>query len=82
MLKRLSLRLRQNTRGNLAWEPNALTYLAHKGYDPAYGARPLKRLIQQEVETILSRKMVKGEIQSGDEVVLRAVGDALEIEKA
>jgi ATP-dependent Clp protease ATP-binding subunit ClpB len=65
----------------MTWESGALNYLAHKGYDPAYGARPLKRLIQQEVETALSRKMIKGEIQPGDEVILKAAGDVLMVEK-
>ncbi|MCL4441842.1 MAG: hypothetical protein M1609_15020, partial [Firmicutes bacterium] len=52
----------------ISWSENALTYLANKGYEPSYGARPLKRLIQQEVETPLSRLMVKGEAKPGDTV--------------
>ena len=38
------------------------------GYDPAYGARPLKRAIQKEIETPLARKLVAGEIRDGQKV--------------
>jgi len=40
------------------------------GYDPAYGARPLKRAIQKEVETPLARKLVAGEVRDGQKVIL------------
>ena len=41
----------------------ARAYLAATGYDPSYGARPLKRLLQREVETALGRKLLAGEIR-------------------
>jgi ATP-dependent Clp protease ATP-binding subunit ClpB len=44
-------------------------YLAVAGYDPNYGARPLKRLIQREIETPLGRLILKGEVKDGDTVV-------------
>jgi len=40
------------------------------GYDPAFGARPLKRAIQKEIETPLARKLVAGEIRDGQKVVV------------
>ena len=46
----------------------ALDYLAEHGYDPSYGARPLKRLIQSEIETVIARKIVAGEIRDGSQV--------------
>ena len=46
--------------------PAALQYLGERGYDPVYGARPLKRLIQQEIETPMARQLVKGELRDGD----------------
>ena len=46
----------------------AAAYLAKEGFDPQFGARPLKRLIVHSVENVLSHKIVKGEIQSGDKV--------------
>lgn len=74
LLQKLALRFRQNTRASLDWDEKALDYLAEKGYDPAYGARPLKRLIQHEIETALSRAMVKGEIRNEGEVIISAEG--------
>jgi ATP-dependent Clp protease ATP-binding subunit ClpB len=53
-------------------------YLAERGYDPSYGARPLKRLIQREVETALGRKILAGEVRDGQEVVVDAGAHGLE----
>jgi ATP-dependent Clp protease ATP-binding subunit ClpB len=46
----------------------ARQYLANKGYDPAYGARPLKRLIQREVQDALAMKLLSGEVREGDAI--------------
>jgi ATP-dependent Clp protease ATP-binding subunit ClpB len=51
--------------------------LATKGYEPAFGARPLKRLIQREVQDPLAMKLLAGEIREGDSVVVDAQGGAL-----
>ena len=64
-LERLKARLAER-RITLAVSPAALRHLAERGYDPVYGARPLKRLIQQEVETPMARQLVKGELTDGD----------------
>jgi ATP-dependent Clp protease ATP-binding subunit ClpB len=48
----------------------AKTHLVHTGYDPSYGARPLKRAIQKEIETPLGRLMLKGEVKDGQTVVV------------
>jgi len=48
----------------------AREYLATTGYDPNYGARPLKRLIQKEIETALGRLILKGEVKDGDAVTV------------
>ncbi|MHB8171887.1 MAG: ATP-dependent chaperone ClpB [Thermincolia bacterium] len=70
LLEKLARRVLENTGIKLLWEDSALDYLARKGYEPTYGARPLKRLIQQEVETPLSRIMIKGDVSSHDTVTL------------
>jgi len=44
------------------------THLARRGYDPSYGARPLKRVLQKEIETVLSRMILKGEVRDGQTV--------------
>lgn len=54
----------------LQWEKEAVAYLAQKGYDPFFGARPLKRLIQQEVVNLLSTALLKGDIKSDQTVKL------------
>jgi ATP-dependent Clp protease ATP-binding subunit ClpB len=64
-LERLRARLTER-RISLAVTPAALRYLGERGYDPVYGARPLKRLIQQEIETPMARQLVKGDLRDGD----------------
>jgi ATP-dependent Clp protease ATP-binding subunit ClpB len=49
---------------------SAKTHLVRSGYDPNYGARPLKRAVQKEIETPLARLMLKGEIRDGQKVVV------------
>ena len=46
----------------------AVEHLASVGYDPAFGARPLKRAIQKGVETPLARKLIAGEVRDGQRV--------------
>ena len=64
-LQRLRARLTER-RISLSVAPAALRYLGERGYDTVYGARPLKRLIQQEIETPMARLLVKGELRDGD----------------
>ncbi len=56
----------------------ARDYLAEHGYDPSYGARPLKRLIQRELETALGRKLLSGEIRDSSRVTVDAGARGLE----
>jgi ATP-dependent Clp protease ATP-binding subunit ClpB len=63
-LVRLRQRLAER-RITLALTPEAIQDLAKRGYDPVYGARPLKRLIQQSLETSIARLLVKGELRDG-----------------
>ncbi|MGH7803839.1 MAG: ATP-dependent chaperone ClpB [Candidatus Binatia bacterium] len=55
----------------------AKDHLAAVGYDPVYGARPLKRLLQREIETALARKIIAGEIPEGSRIVVDARGGGL-----
>ena len=48
----------------------AKEYIAREGYDPVYGARPLKRFLQRHVETALSRKLLGGEITDHSRVTV------------
>ena len=68
-LERLRARLAER-RITLTVTPAALQDLGERGYDSVYGARPLKRLIQQEIETPMARQLIKGELRDGDNAVV------------
>jgi len=60
----------------------ARAHLARIGYDPIFGARPLKRVIQREVETPVARLIVAGKLRDGSTVRVDVAGDALRVEPA
>ncbi len=66
----------------LRWNHEVTAHLAKKGYDPFFGARPLKRLIEQEVVNQLSRLLLQGTLQGGGtiELVLKGSGEQETIE--
>ncbi len=66
----------------LSWTPEARRILAERGYDPAFGARPLKRLIQREVSDALAKEILGNKVVTGDRVELVAGKDGLEVVKA
>ncbi|MBR4954205.1 MAG: ATP-dependent Clp protease ATP-binding subunit, partial [Oscillospiraceae bacterium] len=59
----------------------AAEYLAEKGYDPAYGARPLRRTIQSMVEDAIAEKMLDSELRSGDKALCTVAEGKLSVEK-
>ncbi len=61
-------------------DESARAYLAETGYDPDFGARPLKRTIQREVQDPLALKVVSGEIKEGDTVSITKTGQGLAFE--
>ena len=60
-------------------DPQAKEWVAEKGYDPAYGARPLKRVIQKWVQDPLAQMLLAGEIRDGSAVRLGAAQGRLTI---
>jgi ATP-dependent Clp protease ATP-binding subunit ClpB len=62
----------------LVLEPSAKDLLMREGYDPSYGARPLKRAIQSLIQNPLAVKLLQGEILPGQTVRLSASGDRME----
>ena len=54
-----------------------MAFISEKGYDPVYGARPLKRVIQQTIENPLSMDILKGNILDGDRVRADIDGDQI-----
>jgi ATP-dependent Clp protease ATP-binding subunit ClpB len=75
-LHRLQQRV-EDRRITIAASEDALDYIADIGYDTIYGARPLKRMIQREVETPLARLLLRGDVNDGDNVRIRIVNDRL-----
>jgi ATP-dependent Clp protease ATP-binding subunit ClpB len=63
-------------------EPSALHWLAERGYDPVYGARPLKRVIQKELVDVIARKLLAGELADGSVIEVTAGDHGLIIGKA
>ena len=61
----------------LTLDPKAREWLAEKGYDPAYGARPLKRVIQKSVQDPLAELILSGKIKDGEKVRISAGRDGL-----
>ena len=82
LLKSLGARLEKQVRISLRWSEAALDALADQGFDPDFGARPLKRLLSHTIETLISEKIIKGEVQEGDTVTIGLVGGEFTAEKA
>jgi ATP-dependent Clp protease ATP-binding subunit ClpB len=65
-------KLLQDRKVTLEIEADAKQWLANAGYDPVYGARPLKRVIQRELQNPLAEKILAGEVHDGDTVRVTA----------
>jgi ATP-dependent Clp protease ATP-binding subunit ClpB len=75
-MRRLETRLAEQNIG-LVLGDQALIFLAEKGYDPTYGARPLKRVIQKHIENPLSMKILEGDILPGVKIRVDVANDSL-----
>jgi ATP-dependent Clp protease ATP-binding subunit ClpB len=65
-------KLLEDRKISIVLEPSARDWLAEKGYDPTYGARPLKRVIQKSVQDPLAEMILSGRIKDGEKVVISA----------
>ena len=68
LLDALDRRLQRQAKISLVWTEEALDALAEQGFDPNYGARPLRRLLSHTVETALSKEIIRGSAKEGDTV--------------
>jgi len=75
-------KLLEDRKITLLLEPKAREWLADKGYDPAYGARPLKRVIQKSVQDPLAELILSGRIKDGEKVVISAGREGLKFNGA
>ena len=73
MLVSLNKRL-ADRRLHVTLTPGAMSLIIDQGFDPIYGARPLKRFLQSRVETLIARRIIAGNIHPGEEMVV-AVGE-------
>ena len=69
MLKTLEKRLSDNEI-TAEFSTSAIEKIAKEGFDPTYGARPLRRAIQNQLEDMLSEKIIDGEIKKGDNIII------------
>jgi len=79
-IERLARRL-AGRRLELAVTPDARAWLAERGYDPVYGARPLRRLMQREIDDKLAKALLAGEIRDGDTVLVGVRDDGLTVSR-
>jgi ATP-dependent Clp protease ATP-binding subunit ClpB len=75
-IKRLQ-KLLEERKISIMLDEEAVSWLAQRGYDPAYGARPLKRVIQRELQDPLAEKLIAGDFRDGAEVKVTAGSDRL-----
>ena len=80
-LDKVSLRLEEHAIV-INTTPAALEKLAELGYDPEFGARPLKRVIQQNIEDSLSDAMLAGEFEDGDTIIVDVVDDEIKLRRS
>jgi ATP-dependent Clp protease ATP-binding subunit ClpB len=78
--KRLEKRL-QERKMTLKLSDAALDVLAEVGYDPVYGARPLKRAIQRELETVIAKSILRGEFVDGDTIFVDVANERLSFKR-
>ena len=78
-IQRLARRLADN-HIELILSDSAKQFIADRGYDPIYGARPLKRIIQQYIENPLSMELLTGTISEGARVKAEVSGDLIVFE--
>jgi len=62
--------------------PEVLTFLIDKGYDPVFGARPLRRTIQKYLENVLAEEILSGKFKDGDKIQAELRGEIVQFEKA
>ena len=74
MVANLETRLKAKDMG-IELTSKAKSVLAHRGYDPVLGARPLRRTIQREIEDALSEKILFGEVKSGQIILIDVEGE-------
>jgi ATP-dependent Clp protease ATP-binding subunit ClpC len=79
LLASLGKRTKEQMNITISVDDEAKEFIVDKGYDPKYGARPLRRTIQTEIEDRLAEEILDGKIFSGDEVIFTKENDSIKI---
>ena len=82
LLQNLAARLKKQVKLDLTWTEDALEALANQGFDAAFGARPLRRLLSHTIETLLSEQLIRGDVGENDTVELGFDGQRFTAKKA
>ena len=77
-IKQLADRL-QEQKIDIQVSQNAKEEIAREGFDPTFGARPLKRFIQAHIETLVAKELIKGTIQKGDQIKIDFIDGKFQI---
>jgi ATP-dependent Clp protease ATP-binding subunit ClpB len=78
LMKNFAKRVAENNI-ELKWSEKVIEEIVKSGFDPAYGARPMKRTIRKLVENFIAEKIIKGEVKAGDKVELDYFADSLNL---
>lgn len=82
LMASLGKRLEKQVKLHLKWTDKAIDELANQGFDPNFGARPLRRLLSHAIETLLSEKIIRGDVQEGDTVIVDVEDGSFTAKKA
>ncbi|MCR5176702.1 MAG: ATP-dependent chaperone ClpB [Anaerovibrio sp.] len=82
MLKSLNERVSRQIKITLSWDDEVLQFLTEEGYDPDFGARPLRRLLTRVIETELSKAIIRGDVAEGDNVSMTMTDGHISFNKA
>ncbi len=80
-LKEVQERLKDK-KMDLVLNDQAVKFLIDQGYDPVFGARPLKRTIQRYIENVLAEEILSGKFNDGDKILAELAGDRIDFQKA
>lgn len=70
LIQKLAITMEKNKGINLKVAPESVRLLAHMGYDPQMGARPMARMIEEKLENLLANKILSGDLQKGDSITI------------
>ena len=82
LAKNLETRVKDQTDIELKVTDEVIDFVAKKGFDKDYGARPIRRALQREVEDVIAESMIAGDIHRGESIFTKVVGKKVELSHA